>query len=639
MVVLSAVVWGGPASAVTRENAERAEWLLREARAEVARGTIEGRRAAMNRLERAEQLDPGRADITLELARLYQRMGFVNQARRRYDAVAALHPGDREARLGLADIWFHDWLKYLDRESLRLAIRNRRAAAELDPRDADAWLGLVPLEIEYGDTTAAMDAAERARTADPRRVDALLAVAHVAWRMGDVARADTAFRHAIPRLAASARRRYDDIAPVATERDTMGIGRITRAERDERERRFWADNDPDPSTPENEAQLEYWSRVTQAYFLFWDPRLGDWDLRGEVYVRYGPPASAEYNPVDAPLSATVYGYDVTRINTLFPVNILRWVYPDLGMIVQLEDRVLTGRYSSPVATAFDTDPRPNPDVLEATGDRYASGRGRGVFPVLPPRVRSLPVDGMLARMRTADGTPRLIGLLATPLAPSDSGVATWVVLDSTRHEVTRVTRALAPSACDPGELRVADFVSTLPPGEYLVGLGVRDGRGGRGALRTTLTLDPPERRLDMSDLVVSCGGAQVDPGAPDMPPVIRLNPNPASVVRGAAPLVVYFEAYHLTPSPDDGLAHLEFEYVVHEAERDPRNAIQRLVAPRRPLPVISARRELTQTGDIRRQFVDVPVKDLPAGRYRVVITVRDLTTRVETRASALFDRR
>ena len=61
--------------------------------------------------------------------------------------------------------------------------------------------------------------------------------------------------------------------------------------------RFWQENDPDLTTPENEARLEYWARVTQAYFLFFDAKRGGWDERGEVFVRYGPPAEMQYNPV------------------------------------------------------------------------------------------------------------------------------------------------------------------------------------------------------------------------------------------------------------------------------------------------------------------------------------------------------
>ncbi|MFI5369977.1 MAG: GWxTD domain-containing protein [Candidatus Eisenbacteria bacterium] len=637
-VLIPAIAWSVAAGATPAERDRRVDLLLREAHAQMALGTIEGRRAAKIRLEEAEHLAPERHDITLDLARLYQRMGFLGESRAKYESVAALRPNDREARIALADLWLRDWLKYFDSMSLLRATDYRRSAARLDPPDADAWLGLVPLEIENGNLVAALDAAERAQAADPRRVDALLAVAHAAWRLGDVARADTAFRDAIPRLAVSARRRYEDISPVSSERDTATLNRLTAPARAEFLRRFWVDTDPDPSTPENEAQLEYWSRVTQAYFLFYDTHARVWDQRGEVYVRYGPPSRVFYNPVGLRLSSTVSDVDVVRTNDLFPINILEWDYPELGMVVQMEDRVLTGRYTLPVTLDRDPDPRPDLGMIDAIGDKVASGDGRGVFPALPPRTRPLPVDGLVARMESATGAPRVIGLLATPLAPGDSAWATWVVLDSTRHEVARMTRALSPSACDPARLRVADFADSLPPGDYLVGLGVRDAHGARGSVRAGLTLEAPDSAMSLSDLVVSCGGAQVQPGTADTPPLVRLNPNPAAVVTGRDPLVLYFEAYRLTAAAD-GLAHLEIAYTVRGAERDPRPLIQRILSPRRPLPEVSTHRTEEQVGAIRRQFVDVPVQTLPSGHYRVEVVVKDLTADTESARSAFFDKR
>jgi hypothetical protein len=211
-------------------------------------------------------------------------------------------------------------------------------------------------------------------------------------------------------------------------------------------------------------------------------------------------------------------------------------------------------------------------------------------------------------------------------------------MDSTRREVARVSHSLSPSACDPARLRVADFASTLPPGDYLVALGVRDAGGGRGALRTDLTIDPSDTTLSLSDLVVSCGGAQVDPGAVDTPPTVRLNPNPGAIVTGRDPLVLYFEAYHLSAAPD-GLAHLELAYTVRSAERDPRPLIQRLLSPRRPLPEVSTHREEQQAGTIRRQFVDVPVQSLPPGHYRVEVVVKDQTAGSQAAREAYFEKR
>ena len=38
----------------------------------------------------------------------------------------------------------------------------------------------------------------------------------------------------------------------------------------------------------------------------------------------------------------------------------------------------------------------------------------------------------------------------------------------------------------------------------------------------------------------------------------------------------------------------------------------------------------------RRQFINVPVQDLPAGNYRLEVRVRDRVADVETTGSAMF---
>jgi hypothetical protein len=43
-------------------------------------------------------------------------------------------------------------------------------------------------------------------------------------------------------------------------------------------------------------------------------------------------------------------------------------------------------------------------------------------------------------------------------------------------------------------------------------------------------------------------------------------------------------------------------------------------------------------GTVRRQYVSVPVQGLPAGRYELQITVRDVLSGEERRSSAEFSR-
>jgi GWxTD domain-containing protein len=386
--------------------------------------------------------------------------------------------------------------------------------------------------------------------------------------------------------------------------------------------RFWKENDPDLATPENEARLEYWSRVTQAFFLFFDAKHDEWDERGEVYVRYGPPAEMQYNPVGARMSVN-FG-----TGPAFPANILIWSYPELGMQVTLQDRLLSEYYLLPISRTVDMDPIPNPDSLAKRGDALATRGGRGVFHLLPPGTRPLPLEGTVARF-LGGGGPRLLALLEAPGGPADSLWAEWVVLDSSRTEVARAARAMSPSACAATSQRVADFAADLSPGPYIVGVSVRDGQGRRGILRETVDLKPPRASLALSDLVAACG-----PPAPGAGPVVRIEPNPSARVTAAGPLTAYFEIYHLRPG-GDGLARFEYVYTVRSTAKDERFWLQKFLSPV-PAPSLSVSREEQHLGALRRQFITVPVASLPPGRYRLEVRVRDLTTGDEAVRSVDF---
>ncbi len=609
------------------DQPRRAEVLYRRA-LEVERvESLDSRRQAVQLLEQATLYAPDTVSYQMELARLYNRMGFLGLARHRFERAAQLDPRLAEAHLGEGQLWRRDYLKYLEPSSLDRSVRELTAASSLAPAHGQAWLDLVPLLIEKGQLQPALAAAEQALATNATNPEAWLALAHAAYRLGDVSRADSAFRLAIPRLSNAARERFLDIAPVASARDTARLRRLSPAAKEAFVTRFWKENDPDLATPENEAQLEYWSRVTQAYFLYFNHHRQEWDQRGEVYVRYGPPEKAEYNPVGTSLR-----FQMGRYGS-FPMNVLVWNYPGLGMTVPMQDRLLSEYYLPPVSLTQSTDPAPDPDSLARRTGSLSTAGGRGVFPMLPPGVRALPVAAVAARFQDDRG-PRLLQWLESPGTPADSLWADWVVLDSARVEVARLRRMLTASACDVSELRAADFATPLPPGVYLEGLSVHGARGGRGVTRDTIQVEAPEPELQLSDLVVSCGTALAERDSAGMP-AVRLMANPGARVQGSDPLTAYFEAYHLAVD-HDGQARIELEYVVRSAERDPRIWIQRLIAPRPKIPAIETHREEQQLGSIRRQFLSVPVQSLPPGHYRLEIRVRDLRAGTESARAANF---
>jgi GWxTD domain-containing protein len=599
-----------------------AEAQYRRALVLLEQNSIDSRRMAMRALEQATLLEPTNATYQLTLARTYYRVGFLKSARHRFERVVRMAPNDAEGRFGLGQVWRRDWLKYLDRTSLQRAVDHYSMAARLEPSRCDAWLAMVPLLVETNDLRSAEAAARRGLEADARRPEALLAVAYTAFRMGQVERADSAFRAAYPRLPKNVRDRLEDISPLATEKDTLILNHLPVVQRGEFLRRFWKNVDPDLATPENEAQLEYWARVAHAYFLFYDAKRREWDERGEVYVRYGPPDRTDYNPINMSL----YGWGGPR-------NVLVWYYPALGMRVVMEDRLLSEYYLLPITLDHDPDPVANADSLAKLGSALASGGGRAVFNKLPPGVEPLPVAGAIARFDAA-GRTRLLVQVEAPGSPADSLWANWVVLDSTRREISRASRALAPSDCDATELRVADFATELPPGSYQIGLSVRDAQGRRGLYRTVANLETPARDLALSDIVVSCGSPSLSlESGPN--PTVRIAPNPGARVDGVSPLTAYFEIYHLMTGRD-GQARFEYVYTVKSAERDPRIWLQRVLNPRKQPNPIEVSREEENIGDMRRQFVTVPVQSLPPGRYQLEIKVRDLMAGQEVARTALF---
>jgi len=627
-VVLLLLAAAYPAEARTDRpptgRAARAQRLYDEALGYIARSTIEARRLAIADLEQATLIDPGNPEIELTLARVYYQAGFLKNARLRFERVARLAPTDADARFGLGQVWRRDWLKYLEPAALDRAVENFSTAARLRSDQCDPWLMLVPLLLEQHNLGAASAAAEHAADAAPERPEAELALAMTSYRSGQAGRAADLFRRAIPRLPKLARERFEDISPVASEQDTVALHRLDAAGQREFVRRFWREHDPDLTTPESEAQLEYWARVTQAYFLFFDAHRREWDERGEVYVRYGPPEGAEYNPLGERLSV--------RFGTVgeFPANVLRWDYPSLGMTVTMQDRLLSEYYLLPITRDYDPDPRPDPDSLAARSGSLATRGGRGVFPRLPPGVRPLPVEGAITRFEAA-GAPRLLAQIETPGGPGGDLRAEWVVVDSAQHEVARAGRELSPSPCDATELRVADFATELPAGRYTVGIAVNDEAGRRGVYRENVTLGSPAEGLALSDVAVSCGSPPVGERT------VRLAPNPAARVEGSEPLVAYFEVYRLRPG-SNGQSRFQYVYTVRSAEKDPRIWIQRLLAPRAQPPEISASREEENAGPLRRQFVSVPVQSLPPGRYWLEITVRDLIAGTEAGGRASFVR-
>jgi GWxTD domain-containing protein len=637
---------GEPASrapaSVPSTRPARADSLHRAATARLARGGIDERRVALRELQEAVLLAPDEPRHRLAYGRLCLEAGFDQQARGSFERAAALDPRDGSARLGLGQVWKRDWLLFLEPSSLERSIKHLSAAVERDPGLCDAWILLVPLLYEHGEAAGARAAATRPCELFPGRADVRLAGAYLAYRAGQVTRAESLFTLAIPGLPPLLRARFADLAPLLTPEDGEALAEMSPRMADEFVRRFWSEADPDAATPENEARLEYWTRIAHASLVFLDPTQARWDARAELYVRYGAPEQAIYELAGLPPAQRPNKFDqfhrdrygnLRRIGEpmWYPMHSQVWNYPGLGMTVLLQDLLLSSRYELPRGRFRSTDPVPDPRAL-AQSNLLATAGGRAVFPALPPGVKPLRVEGCVARFEGVQGT-KLLAQIETPGTPVDSLWAQCVLVDSSEHVVARLARTLSPSGCDPTTLRTGDFTFDVPPGVYRVAFSVRDGHGARGVARTTQQVVAVPAGLSMSDVVVTCGPIDIVRGAPE----IRLGPNLKSRVAGEGPLIAYFEIYRMTPGAD-GQARFEYEYSVESEERDARPWYQRVLPFVRRDPHYVVRSEEVNFGPLRRQFITVPVQSLKPGHYRLDVKVRDLATGASTTGSARFER-
>ncbi len=625
-----------PRSRSAADSLATARTLTRWGWDAVADPGIESRQRAVRDLKEAIRLDPRNPEPWLALGRAYELGDYGDLARDCYRRSIALAPRQPDGYMELGMAWKREFLRTLDRAALDHAVGAFDTVTLLRPNGADAWLRLAPLRYERGDLAGAAVAAERALAGRPRRPAAPLAAACVAYRQGEIERADSLFAMAIPRLDPTLRAMFEKpswvgfggaaVPAVGTAPGEAAPAAVTDP---------WAGLDPDPTTPQNEARLEYWTRVAHAYLLFFDPLRPELDARAETYVRYGPPNQVELNPAGVANTFKFAKDQPGRGRALgqseYPLDALVWSYPDLGMRVVLHDRSLTGRYTP--ASTRDPDPLsvPDPRVLAKRGDLLSLGGGRLIISTRPPREQRLEVEGMVARFES-EGRPRLLAQVQAPGSPGDTLWARWVVLDPAGRELARDSRELALSACDPTARRVAEFSATLGAGAFQVVVSVRDAQRRRGLFRDTLALAPASRGLALSDVVLACG----EPALMVSGSTVRLEANIDARISGRQPLVAYFEIYRLAADAG-GLARFEYEYTVRRVPRALTGLAKLFVLPEAPV-VSATSREAVQVGTLRRQFVSIPAQSLAPDHYRLEIRVRDLLTGAEVKGATEFVR-
>jgi len=623
----SVAVFLSPGFAAAGDRASEVDRLAKEGARRWQDGTFAQHRKAIELLEQAARLAPRDLKVQSQLAHAYLDAGFTHSAKDIFERIAGMAPDSADGYDGLGRVWKRTWLATLDRGPLERSVRYLNEAAHRDASRGDVWTQIAVLQLERGDTLLAARASAHALAAAPDSVGPLLAAGILRYLGGHLVEAESLYTLALARMPREIKLRFRDVGPLLTGADGEAFAELSPASHAEAVRRFWSVSDPDPTTSVNEARVEYWTRAARASLLYSDSWAPRWDMRAELYVRYGAPEHIAFQHPGIPdakyqknLEDYWIDYEAGMVRDRgmaaqwFPMHTQVWEYPQLGMNVLLEDPTVSQHYELPRSPYMEIDPTPDPAVIARSGLLPTAG-GRGVFAPLPPGEHPLQIEASVSAFQ-GDKGPLLLANVAAPGTAGYPLHAECVVLDSTEHEVARASRDLGASRCDPYTTRAGDFAFDLPPGRYRVAVSVRDGESGRGIKREPRVLSPPPGALALSDIVLVCGPLETVPVGGS----VRLDPNFARRIGGDEPLLAYFEAYALRPDAG-GNTRFEYEYKIRSLAPDPRPWFKRAFS--RVREPIDVRAPQEGVGPTRRQYLRVPVRSLPPGRYRLEVTVKD----------------
>ena len=592
LAVLAVLLFAsGTSSARPRVRVDRRTYalgLVAEGRKNLAYPDVDHRRKALSLFEEAAVAAPKEPEVLVALGDAYVDARYLHRARTTFERALAVAPESPEAHFGFARIRRREWLDSGWNSDLADAITEIHEATRLRPEYAPALQALTALDVENDDVDGAHEAAEAALRVEPQGARSQLVAAEMAYRTGNIARADSLFRAGIAGLEPAVAAHFSDISPLVPQRDSDARLRLAPAEQAEIVRRFWAAHDPDPVTPQNEAQLEFWSRQAHALLLLGDPWGPIWRERTSVYVRYGRRVQID-DPMGGP------HHEMPRL--------------DLGEIAEA----------------------PTPEQLERL-EQVTAGGGQSAFAPLPPGAEPLPIAARVVRFGSGAGS-RLLAQVEAPGSPGEKLDAEFVVLDASEDVVARSSRPLSASACDPSAERAGDFAIDVTPGAYTIAVAVHDDGHRRGVKRVPCDALPSSGTLEMSEIAPNCGPPELATEREG----VRLNPNPRARVVGTDPLVAYFEIDHLET---EGRNTSRFEYAYQ---------VRELGAPgvpwyRQRMDGSAAASGLAFTttqegvGPLRRQFIRVPTHVLPAGRYEIVVSVHDLVSGRDVSEAMTFSR-
>ena len=299
------------------------------------------RNLAIHYFQEALARDHRFVDARYQIARIRYLMNEYDVGRA-VDRVLELDPNYADAYVLMGDWYANFWKDY------EQAIVWYTRYMALRPGDSSlrSRLGIAYLMIEDYEKIMAqlLGFVEQ----NPDAIELMPIVAQASMKQGKPDMAMEFFEDYISNITEDERVLYEDIRLVSSSEELAKFNETPEVERPAFLKRFWNDRDPDLSTPVNERRLEHYRRVWHALTEFSENKQ-PWDVRGEVYIRFGEPdhrsrsdqpnfrQSLAVQRVKERLATGIYGADGMATTFMGPVFPIRGLGKLDGSFFELRD--------------------------------------------------------------------------------------------------------------------------------------------------------------------------------------------------------------------------------------------------------------------------------------------------------------
>lgn len=556
-------------------------------------------------------------------------MGQVRQEFRRVITLDDKHP---EAYYTLGTTYYR--YGELDDAAQGLPLFEQQLVANPSHADARYQLGLAYIDMER--IQEGIATLEGIKNLDPSRTETVNRAIVEAKLRNSLVRGDTVFQ-VIRLLPEQERGLYYDLSHVLApgQKGIATEGAIDAMEQEAFV--YWKQNNPSPESEDNVRLVEHCRRVAYSRRYF-GRGMWPWDRRGEIYIRYGAPASmSTFVSDDTGASPSGSSGPVVQLGIR---QVQRWVYETPPIQFDFVDQGSNYIFDAPLSVASGDISTVAREALNDQNAQMDDAAAR-MPSVYTDQIESgvpLPFSYSLTVFRGADGKPELEVDYAVPAAElmfkdqvATMETALTVYDDGWREQIKAVEqKRISSSTGDKArKFQVALYRRTLSlsPGEHQIALHLTDTESRRtGVSRRPLTVDTFEAgHLGMSDIQLvsqvapSTEGAFVRGGR-------RLTPNPTGVFSRRKGAMLYFEVYNLQQNAA-GRTQARIEYTIYPLSGSGRPIITAVGAD-----VASADSERTfslfqeEEGTQESLFRDIAIdlSRVSPGRYAIQVTVTDV---------------